>query len=194
MKDNKKKYIAISAFGIVGLFFLTYYVVTSKIESRNLEYLNTVAEETSANKSNEVLKDDLKVSFYTDNSKDKVTTIKGVVDEYKIADKKATEATISSAVASKGYKMLSKSDEGIIFKREAKDSLEKNTYYIGEKDGYLAIYKTDDKGNMNVHKVYSDYHGIDNLRENDIDKIKNYQYFNSTDLSKVEEMITELTT
>ena len=59
MRVNKKKFITISAFLIVGLFFSTYYIVNKKIEQRDLKYLNTLAEETNANKSNEILKNDL---------------------------------------------------------------------------------------------------------------------------------------
>lgn len=194
MRVNKKKFITISAFLIVGLFFSTYYIVNKKIEQRDLKYLNTLAEETNANKSNEILKNDLKVSFYTDNTKDKVTTIKALIDEYKIDKNNMTENELAKAVSKDGYKLSSRSSEGIIFKRDAKDSLEKNTYYIGEKDGYLAIYKTDDNGNLNIHKVYSDDISIDNFMEVDANKIKNYKYFNSKNLNEVEEKITELTT
>lgn len=192
--NNKKKIITISAFLIVGLFFSTYYIVNKKIEQRDLKYLNTLAEETNASKANEILKNDLKVDFYTENTKDKVTTIKALIDEYKIDKNNVTENELAKAVSKDGYKLSSRSSEGIIFKRDSKDSLEKNTYYIGEKDGYLAIYKTDDKGNLNIHKVYSDDISIDNFMEVDANKIKNYKYFNSKNLNEVEEKITELTT
>lgn len=194
MRVNKKKIITISAFLIVGLFFSTYYIVNKKIEQRDLKYLNTLAEETNASKANEILKNDLKVDFYTENTKDKVTTIKALIDEYKIDKNNVTENELAKAVSKDGYKLSSRSSEGIIFKRDSKDSLEKNTYYIGEKDGYLAIYKTDDNGNLNIHKVYSDDISIDNFMEVDANKIKNYKYFNSKNLNEVEEKITELTT
>lgn len=192
--NNKKKIITISAFLIVGLFFSTYYIANKKIEQRDLKYLNTLAEETNASKANEILKNDLKVDFYTENTKDKVTTIKALIDEYKIDKNNVTENELAKAVSKDGYKLSSRSSEGIIFKRDSKDSLEKNTYYIGEKDGYLAIYKTDDNGNLNIHKVYSDDISIDNFMEVDANKIKNYKYFNSKNLNEVEEKITELTT
>lgn len=194
MRVNKKKFITISAFLIVGLFFSTYYIVNKKIEQRDLKYLNTLVEETNASKANEILKNDLKVAFYTENIKDKVTTIKALIDEYKIDKNNVTESELAKAVSKDGYKLSSRSSEGIIFKRDSKDSLEKNTYYIGEKDGYLAIYKTDDNGNLNIHKVYSDDISIDNFMEVDANKIKNYKYFNSKNLNEVEEKITELTT
>ena len=194
MRVNKKKFITISAFLIVGLFFSTYYIVNKKIEQRDLKYLNTLAEETNVSKANEILKNDLKVAFYTENTKDKVTTIKALIDEYKIDKNNVTENELAKAVSKDGYKLSSRSSEGIIFKRDSKDSLEKNTYYIGEKDGYLAIYKTDDNGNLNIHKVYSDDISIDNFMEVDANKIKNYKYFNSKNLNEVEEKITELTT
>lgn len=194
MRVNKKKFITISAFLIVGLFFSTYYIVNKKIEQRDLKYLNTLVEETNARKANEILKNDLKVVFYTENTKDKVTTIKALIDEYKIDKNNVTENELAKAVSKDGYKLSSRSNEGIIFRRDSKDSLEKNTYYIGEKDGYLAIYKTDDNGNLNIHKVYSDDISIDNFMEVDANKIKNYKYFNSKNLNEVEEKITELTT
>ena len=58
-------------------------------------------------------------------------------------------------------------------------SVKPNKYYIGEKDGFLAIYKTDKDGTLlieNSEDVYSDNKKVDNLREIDKNKIKNFEF------------------
>lgn len=194
MKINKKFYFVMFIMGIIGLFFTTYYFVSESIENRNLNnQFESTAEETVANQGERALREDLKVSFYTGETRDKTTTVSELLKELNI-EKNLTEEILSKAVLSDGYKLANKSDDTFVYKREKEDSLKPNTYYIGESDGYLAIYKTDDKGTIKKEKVYSEDTPIDMLRDIDVNKLKNYKYFNSTKLEDVENKITELIT
>ncbi len=194
MKGNKKIYFTIFIVAIIGLFFTTYYLVSDSIRNRDLNNQSaSSAEETVASKGERALKEDLKVSFYTGETRDKTTTVSAILKELNIG-KYLTEEILSKSVLSSGYKLVDKSDDMFVYKREKEDTLKPNTYYIGESDGYLAIYKTDDKGTIKREKVYSEDTPIDMLRDIDVNKLKNYKYFNSTNLEDVENKITELIT
>lgn len=194
MKGNKKIYFTIFIIAIIGLFFTTYYLVSDSIKNRDLNNQSaSAAEETVASKGERALKEDLKVSFYTGETRDKTTTVSEILKELNM-EKNLTEEILSKSVLSSGYKLADKSDDMFIYKREKEDTLKPNTYYIGESDGYLAIYKTDDKGTIKKEKVYSEDTPIDMLRDIDVNKLKNYKYFNSANLEDVENKITELIT
>ncbi|SJU64189.1 Uncharacterised protein [Clostridioides difficile] len=81
-----------------------------------------------------------------------------------------------------------------MFKRDTSNALEPNKYYIGEKDGYLAIYQTDEKGNASIKNsedVFLDNKPIENLRDVDKSKIKNFELkYNTKD--EAEESVSEL--
>lgn len=190
---RRKKYFIFSIIAIIGLFFISYYFVSKNIKSRNLNNSTMSKEMIYNNNSGMELRDDLKVSFYTDTNRDKTVTISTLMNEYNL-EKNLTEEVLSKAVSKNGYKLVNKSNDTFVYKRTKEESLKANTYYIGESDGFLAIYKTDDKGNLKTEKVYSDDITIDMLRESDINKLKNFKYFNSSNLEEAENKITELTT
>lgn len=194
MKGNKKIYFTIFIIAIIGLFFTTYYLVSDSIKNRDLNNQSaSAAEETVASKGERALKEDLKVSFYTGETRDKTITVSEILKELNM-EKNLTEEILSKSVLSSGYKLVDKSDDMFVYKREKEDTLKANMYYIGESDGYLAIYKTDDKGTIKKEKVYSEDTPVDMLRDIDVNKLKNYKYFNSANLEDVENKITELIT
>ncbi|MBP1889589.1 hypothetical protein J2Z53_001170 [Clostridium moniliforme] len=190
---RRKKYFILSIIAIICLFSITYYFVSKDIKSRNLNNSTSNKDINYTNNSGMELRDDLKVSFYTDKNRDKTVTISKLMNEYNI-QRNLTEEVLSRAVYKNGYKLVDKSNDTFVYKRTKEESLNPNTYYIGESDGFLAIYKSDDKKNLSIEKVYSDDITIDMLRESDINKLKNFKYFNSSNLQEVEDKITELTT
>lgn len=191
---KKKIYITILIFGIINLFFVSYYITSNNIKNRNLEKEKIEeSKETSSTDVSRALKENLKVSFYTGRNRDKVTTVNDLVKEMNVGEY-LTEEMLSNSASKDGYKLVDKSDEMFVYKRDEKSTLKANTYYIGESDGYLAIYKTDDKGSIKDKKVYSEDIPIDMLRDIDIDKLKNYEYFNSSSFEEAENKITELIT
>lgn len=191
---KKKIYITILIFGIINLFFISYYLTSNNIKNRNLNNQNIEeSKETSTNGVSRALKENLKISFYTGRNRDKVTTVNELLKEMNVGEY-LTEEILSSSVSKDGYKLVDKSDDIYVYKRDEKAKLKANTYYIGESDGYLAIYKTDDKCSIKEEKVYSEDIPIDMLRDIDIDKLKNYEYFNSSSFEEAENKITELIT
>lgn len=76
-----------------------------------------------------------------------------------------------------GYELEDAGESELTFKREASKSVNPNKYYIGEKEGYLAIYKSDDNGNLFIEKdsdVYKDHKKVEMLPEDDKTKISNF--------------------
>lgn len=197
MKLSKKFYFSILSLGLIGLFGATYYITSKGIQNRELDKQKESVTEVSSTTGGRSLKEDLIVSFYTGESRDKTTTVKEIMKQSNITSG-LTEEELSKSALKDGYELVEKSNDRFIYKRNKenskKTSLEPNMYYIGESDGYLAIYKADKDGNLSLEKVYSDDTPIDMFRDGDVNKIKNYTYFSSKNLEEVENKITELTT
>lgn len=115
-----------------------------------------------------------------------------VVKEEKV-DQFATENSIDTDISesflinyftAQGYTLESLQDDQIVFVKEGQViTLEPNKYYIGEKDGYFAIYKTDSNGRAFIEEakdVYSDKRLVDTIPDNDQQEIKTFKYYYDT--------------
>lgn len=200
MKVKKIFYLSILLLGIIILFSSTYYLTSKSIKNRELQKQNSIQVE-EVNSSGVVdgrnLRDDLIISFYTNEKRDRTTTVSDLI---KANDLKSglTEEALTKQALKEGYELVEKSDERFIYRRNKEEKESKNfeagTYYIGESDGYLAIYKADNEGNLKKEKVYEDEMSIEMFREADSEKIKNFNYFNSKNIEEVENKIMELIT
>lgn len=200
MKVKRKIYLSILLLGIIILFSSTYYLTSKSIKNRELQKQNSIQVE-EVNSSGVVdgrnLRDDLIISFYTNEKRDRTTTVSDLI---KANDLKSglTEEALTKQALKEGYELVEKSDERFIYRRNKEEKESKNfeagTYYIGENDGYLAIYKADNEGNLKKEKVYEDEMSIEMFRESDSEKIKNFNYFNSKNIEEVENKIMELIT
>ena len=61
-----------------------------------------------------------------------------------------TESELIKLLEKQGYVLDVNANNEFMFKKDATKTLEANKYYIGDKDGYLAIYKTDKDGNLKI--------------------------------------------
>ncbi|WP_024615772.1 hypothetical protein [Clostridium sp. Ade.TY] len=200
MKVKRKVYLSILLLGIIILFSSTYYLTSKSIKNRELQKQNSIQVE-EVNSSGVVdgrnLRDDLIISFYTNEKRDRTTTVSDLIkaNDLKIG---LTEEALTKQALKEGYELVEKSDERFIYRRNKEEKESKNfeagTYYIGESDGYLAIYKADNEGNLKKEKVYEDEMSIEMFREADSEKIKNFNYFNSKNIEEVENKIMELIT
>ena len=61
----------------------------------------------------------------------------------------------------KGYELKNLKSDEIMFEKELEERVyEPNKYYLGIKDEYFAIYKADDKGELLLEEVLTDYKNI----------------------------------
>lgn len=132
--------IALGALFFVGSYTVSYFYNREKIHEANAEIENE--------KQSIVLKDSYKIvltkrtvddDIIVENNLD-VKTIKKELDVRELNVEQVVEL-----YKQKGYSVSSTDDYQMIFER-AVGTLEPNKYYIGDKDGYIAIYKSDVNG------------------------------------------------
>jgi hypothetical protein len=174
---------------LVIIFFITYYLSDKYIANKNIK--NNAVEASEMNKNNE-LNNNTKIYLFSGNNKEKESTIADLKKELNI-DGNLTKSELSKALSEKGYVLELNSNGEMTYKRNISKAVKPNKYYIGEKDGFLAIYKTDKDGILaieNSEDVYSNNKKVDSLREGDKQKIKNFEFeYNSKD--EAEEGISE---
>lgn len=132
--------IALGALFFAGSYTVSYFYNREKIYEANAEIENE--------KQSIVLKDSYKIvltkrtvddEIIVENNLD-VKTIKKELDVRELNVEQVVEL-----YKQKGYSVSSTDDYQMIFER-AVGTLEPNKYYIGDKDGYIAIYKSDVNG------------------------------------------------
>lgn len=189
---NKKKKILISmTIALALIFSITYYLSDRYITNTNT-ITNQGNEATQASNDKSALDDSVKVSLFAGDKKENELTIADLKKELNITGD-VTQAELVDALKNKGYTLDLASNGEVVFKRDPSKALDANKYYIGEKDGYLAIYKTDTNGTPSIESnedVYSDNKTVDSLREGDKTKIRNFELeYNSKD--DAEESLSE---
>ena len=186
---NKKKLFIGMTLTLVIIFFITYYLSDKYIANKNIK--NNAVEASQINKNNQ-LSDNTKIYLFSGENKEKESTIAELKKELNI-DGDLTKGELSKALSEKGYVLELNTDGEMTYKRDISKAVKPNKYYIGEKDGFLAIYKTDKDGILlieNSEDVYSNNKKVDSLRETDKSKIKNLEFeYNSKE--EAEEGISE---
>lgn len=172
---NKKRMFVVMTVLLAIIFSLTYYFCDKYITKPIVEKENaTVVNNDSSND----LSDETKVCLYSGDVKEDELSLGALKKQLNIGDD-LTETELSKALKDKGYVLVLTSEKELTFKRDPSQTVKPNKYYIGEKDGYLAIYKTDENGTLlieNSDDVYNDRKTIDSLTPADITKIKNFKY------------------
>ena len=177
MVINKKRMFIGMTFVLAIIFSLTYYLCDRYITTRpSIEKENAIVAK-SKDSENE-LSDETKVCLYSGDIKEDELSLGDLKKQLNIGDD-LNQVDLSKALRDKGYVLVLTSEKELTYKRDPSQTVKPNKYYIGEKDGYLAIYKTDENGTLmieNDEDVYNDSKKIDNLTPADITKIKNYEF------------------
>lgn len=172
---NKKRIFAIMTILLVIIFSLTYYFCDKYITKPIIDKENaTVVNDDSGDN----LSDETKVCLYSGDVKEEELSLGDLEKQLNIGDD-LNQAELSNALKDKGYVLVLTSEKELTFKRDPSQTVKPNKYYIGEKDGYLAIYKTDENGTLlieNSEDIYKNSKTIDSLTPADITKIKNFKY------------------
>lgn len=186
---NKKKLFISMTVTLVLIFSITYYLSDKYIANKNAKNNAVIASEIK--KSSE-LSDSTKIYLFAGKNKEKESTLADLKKELNI-DGNLTIPDLSKALKNRGYVLELESNGEMTYKRDISKSVKPNKYYIGEKDGFLAIYKTDNDGTLlieNSEDVYSDNKKVENLREPDKNKIRNFEFeYNSKE--DAEESLSE---
>ncbi|MDR3595750.1 hypothetical protein [Clostridium sp.] len=172
---NKKKLFIGMVIILALIFSITYYVSNRYITNKNVPD-NSVRAANDSDKSDE-LNDSTKICLFSGGKKEKESTLAELKTELNL-DKNLTKAELSKELKDKGYVLEIESNGEMSYKKDSLKSVKPNKYYIGEKNGYLAIYKTDEDGTLlieNSNDVYSSSKKVDSLRDIDKNKIINFE-------------------
>ncbi len=189
---KNKKIAIISGMIITALiicFFGTYLVADKLI---NPKYANETKEEDKAVYNNtKALDDDMIL----------VLTNQGVIEkEQSISDFKKENSIVTDInqqfivnfFEANGYNLEELQDKKVVFSKDGTiNVLKPNKYYIGEKEGYFAIYKTDSEGKLTIENeddVYRNNRTVNFLQGKDLEDIKNLKHCYDTKDEAVEKL------
>ncbi|WP_196000808.1 hypothetical protein [Clostridium sp. 1001271B_151109_B4] len=188
---NKKISIlaGIIVFAVVVSFFGTY-IISDRLINPKYSQEKEDDEKTVYNNS-KILNDDMMVVLMNEGVVEKEQSILEFKKENSIVSDINQQFVVNFYEAN-GYNLESLEDDKVVFIKEGTTSvLQPNKYYLGEKDGYFAIYKTDDSGNLTIEEsedIYSNNRPISFLQGNDLDAIKNFKYSYDTKEEAIEKL------
>lgn len=188
-----RKYVLGAAIIFTFIFSVSFLAFDRYIDNKR-EEIEEANEQTLAREKKKPLDNSILVVLYKDDIKEQETTLKELKKNLEV-NEDLNEEDLSELLSGKGYVLDGVYDKQIIYRRSVKDSIEPNMYYIGECDGWIAIYTSDDEGNLTINDPQNDIikegKKFKNLTENDQTIIKNRELkFASKD--EAEEKISEL--
>ena len=196
-ENNEDKYInkklaiisGIIVFAIVGCFFATYFI-TDRLT--NPKYVNNNAEEEKTVYNNtKALDDNMILILMNEGIVEKEQSISEFKKENFITSEIIQQFIVNFFEAN-GYNLEELQDEKVVFNKDGTTNvLQPNKYYIGEKDGYFAIYKTDADGKLTIENeddVYRNSRPISFLKGEDLDEIKKMKNYYDTKDEAIEKL------
>ena len=130
---------------LIVCFFSTYFIVDRLTNSKHKDVSDNQSKTIVYNNTNS-LSDDMKIILKVDGIVETSETLK----EFKLDNNiyNVNEQFLIDYYASKGYSVESLSEKKVVLNKDEEVILEPNKYYLGEKDGYFAIYKSDENGKV----------------------------------------------
>lgn len=172
---------------LLAILFCSTYFLTL-----NLFKDNTI-ENQSVFSNNGYLSDDIFIDLKTNNLTDMIDKFSNFKLKFNL-DNNLTEEDLIKELSKKGYILSNKTNEKLTFTRnDVKNEFKANMYYIGEENGYICLFKTDENGNMIESEkiIYNNSKPISMLPEIDQEYIKNNNLF-FEDKTKALEQISEI--
>ena len=168
-----------------GSYFITNRLTNPKYVSDTTEKEKTVYNNTKA------LDDDMIVVLMNQGVVEKEQSISEFKKENSISSE-INQQFIVNFFEANGYNLEELQDERVVFSKDGTTNvLQPNKYYIGDKDGYFAIYQTDNEGNLtieNENDVYRNSRSIDFLQGEDLEDIKNLKHCYDTKDEAIEKL------
>lgn len=190
MVMSKKKIFILMTLLLAIIFSLTYYLCDKYITKPIIDKENATV--VKNNNLNDDLSNETRVCLYSGDIKEDELSLGDLKKELNISEDLSV-TDLSKSLKDKGYVLALTSDKELTYKRDPSQTVKPDKYYIGEKDGYLAVYKTDSNGILQIEKdedVYRDSKKIDGLTPADISKIKNFE-FEYDNKDEAEEKLSE---
>ena len=179
-KNEKKKRIRnkVTLFIVLLIvcFFSSYFIVDRLTNSKN-KYVSDNQSKTIVYNNTNSLSDDMKIILKVDGIVETSETLK----EFKLDNNidNVNEQFLVDYYASKGYSVESLSEKKVVLNKDEEVILEPNKYYLGEKDGYFAIYKSDENGKVFIEDesdVYRSSKMVNTIPKDDQEAIKSFKF------------------
>ena len=194
--NNEKKYnkklsvlSAVIVLALVASFFGSYFI-TDRLTNPKYAEENNESDKTVYN-TTKALDDDMMLVLMNEGVVEREQSISEFKKENSISTD-INQQFIVNFFEANGYNLESLEDEKVVFVKDGTTSvLKPNKYYIGEKDGYFAIYKTDDKGNLSIESdddVYKNSRTVSFLKGQDLEEIKNFKHCYDTKEEAIEKL------
>ena len=196
-ENNEDKYInkklaiisGIIVFAIVGCFFATYFITDRLTNPKYVK--NNNEEEKTVYNNTKALDDNMMLIFMNEGVIEKEQSISEFKKENFISSEISQQFIVNFFEAN-GYSLEELQDEKVVFNKDGTTNvLQPNKYYIGEKDGYFAIYKTDADGKLTIENeddVYRNSRPISFLKGEDLDEIKKMNNYYDTKDEAIEKL------
>ncbi|MBE6051000.1 MAG: hypothetical protein E7214_10215 [Clostridium sp.] len=189
--SKNKKVVLISVIILTIIFTISFFIFDNYLSNKEVEESNK--EVMSLDKSN-ILSESMKISLFKDDAKEDETTLKNLKTKLNI-EGDITEEKLSEVLSKRGYELDYASDNELTYKRDAKDSVEPDKFYIKDVDGYLAIFRSDSDGNLTITNphtdIYSDRKKVKDLPKSDQEMIEKLEFKYNTK-EEAEDKISEL--
>lgn len=177
-KDKMKKiYFGVGVVVLMGMCFSLSYLITDWIT--NPKYDAFIEDRTVYN-STDVLEDTTTIALISGDNIDKEQSLKEFKEENNI-QVDVNQQFLIDFLDDSGYKLEALDNNKIVFKKESSENiLVANKYYLGEKDGYFAIYKTDENGRAFIEEendVFRDYKKVNTIPVSAEEEIKSFKHY-----------------
>ena len=186
LKDKKNRFILVSTVLLAAIIFLLVYTITYNINNsrNNVDFVNRSGHEKilrNATKEVVVVNEDSKGDF------SEKTRIKLELEDI-------SKIFVDMYPMDK-YEIIDFNDKSIILKERDAISFTPNKYYIGQKDGYITVFKSDDKGKLFIENEVLDVSSkkVESLPVADRELVMNYS-ISSEEREEVQYILSELET
>lgn len=193
---NKRKLVSViilSSLFLALVFAGTYVGVSKYIHNKYKVEQEQVKEEQLLNEKDKSLKDSITLIFKNNDKVEKSMKLKDYKNENSITGDINREELLNK-LENKNYSLEKEGEEQMVFSRSTVKKLTPNSYYLGEKDGYFAIYKADSSGKPTIEDeskdVFKNYKMVKELSDLDQEKIVNFE-FSFTTKEDAEEKLSE---
>ena len=186
LKDKKKRFIIVASLLLcVSIFLLTYLI------TYNLNKLNSNVNFVDKNNYEIMSKNNTReLVIVNENSEGEFLEKNRIKLELSDINKIFTDMYPLG-----GYEIIDFNDKSIILKEVDDKKFDPNMYYIGEKDGYITVFKSDEDGNLFIEDESLDISSkkVESLPIADRELVVNYE-LKSHEREDVQDILSELET
>lgn len=185
LKDRKSKWIVLTL-ALSIIIFLVIYGITYMFNKpvHNMNFINRHGQES-------VVKHDTRELIIVGKDENGEIQEKNRI-KIELAD---INKVFADVYPSTSYDIVDFNDKSITLKEKDVQNFDPNTYYIGEKDGYIALFKSDEKGNLFIENESLDISSrkVDSLPVADRELVMNYE-LRSVERDEMHDILSELET